>query len=161
MMEYYLDTFGPDPIIGTGDTLEAAIQDAVETWLNQILLEEGKSWANLYLKIKFQQRKSAIFSAAQDYDPVELIEMNAEARDYALTGNTTPARYPLANGLAVARGVMLVSVLVGWRDAFLAAYSGLVTLIHHYDTAKAAIEGAGTKAQLINVMTAILEALES
>lgn len=160
-MEYYLDTFGPDPVVGTGETPDAAIRNAVETWLDQISLEEGKSWARLYLKMEFQRRKADIFSAAQDYDPVELIEMNAEARDYALTGNTTPARYPLANGLAVARGVTLASVLVGWRDAFLAAYSDLVTLIHHYDTAKAAVEGAESNAQLINVMTVILKALES
>lgn len=158
-MEYYLDTFGPDPTIGQGETFEAAIQNAVETWLNQVSLEEGKSWANLYLKVEFQRRKAIIFSEAKDYDPVELIEMNAEARDYALTGNTTPARYPLANSLAVARGVTLASMLIGWRDAFLTAYSNLATLIHQYDTALTAVENAGSREQLINVMSTILNIL--
>jgi len=85
--------------------------------------------------------------------------MLAESRDWKIAGNTTAARYPLANALATARGVSLVSVLTAWSNAFLTAFGSLATLIRQQETAEGMIDGAETMIALRDAMATILEAI--
>lgn len=159
-MEYTFYSF-QEAYTGTGATLRDAILDAVSQMADRELtsLAHGKNWCKQYITQEVDRRKGAIFSKVSNFDPVELTEMMLEARDYRISGSTTPARYPLANAIAQLRGTALVTVLAGWSDGLSLAFSNIASLMSKQEQAVTAIDNAGSMAELGNVMSAILEAL--
>jgi hypothetical protein len=160
-MNYTLESFIVRSYTGSGETLREAILDALAKLFSVEAPDFplAKAWCLRYVRMEVSRRKAIIFSAASNYDQVELIEMLAEARDYRITGNTSAARYPLASALATARGVTLISVLTAWGNAFATAFAQLATLISQQEQAEAAINNAATLAALGEVMATILEML--
>lgn len=158
-MEYTLRSFTGLVYVGAGDTLRAAIVDALAK-VSQVEfsgLAGGKAWCRRYVEVEVYRRKVVVFAAAANYDQVEMIEMMQEARDYRISGNAAAARYPLAAALATARGVTHQSVLTAWGNALQTAYGQLAALVHRQDQAETAISAAADLAALRDVMATILE----
>lgn len=152
-MIYTIDNVGM-MYTGTGDTLRLAIADAL-TQLAAVHfanLAQARAWCIGYIRQEASRRKSVIFSAAKNYDPVELTEMIAEARDYKISGNATAARYPLASALATALGVQHTTLLTNWGSALQTAFGQLATLIDRQDRAETLINGAASMAALRDAM---------
>lgn len=160
-MDYKFYSF-QDVYLGTGATEYDAIVSALTQFADREIkdLSHAKEWCRLYVRMLVADRKSRIFSAVDNYSTVEIAEIMMEARDYAITGNTTPARYPIADALAQARSVTLVSILTSWRNSLATAFAAIADLSHKQTTAMTSIGNAASMVDLIQVMAHILENID-
>lgn len=161
-MEFLLVSYSGPPILGYGDTLHDAIFDSVGRTFDTLDgLEHARSWCLFFVRMSVMVLKASLFSRANDYDDVELIELMMESRDFKVSGNTSAARYPLASLVAADKGTTHIVVLNSWADALQSVYSKLESLSDRKSKAEALILQAGSLGDLRSSMTTIIEQLQT